>query len=267
MTRPLFVHQMHRTTGLVFQTEQAREVAHALLGQMAGMHAFMVAPPELLNEAWVKQATQACRSKSGRYVRDKQFDEPLSVLAEVDSLYVIADGPRPQHSNDLQLSPPIEDLLWLAINLGLKSKYYQIDHSTLSNPEEILKKSGAPERVAAHKAERAAFTQQLPELRIDSDYGSSGLWNMKGQNLHYDLLDLPFELLRRIAAWQRDYDFTATPPGHGDDDAWWERHEQETVHLAVALQAALGPRTVVKLYRPQGWVSIQEVIDAMERDA
>ena len=41
----------------------------------------------------------------------------------------------------------------------------------------------------------------------------------------YDLLGLPSSLVRRIAAWQHDFDETENPPATGDD-AWWERHEQ-----------------------------------------
>ncbi len=52
-----------------------------------------------------------------------------------------------------------------------------------------------------------------------------GLWNEKGQMLAYDLLGLPSSLVRRIAAWQHDFDETENPPATGDD-AWWERHEQ-----------------------------------------
>lgn len=114
-----------------------------------------------------------------------------------------------------------------------------------------------PERVAAQQAQRAAFTRQLTEIRLDNDFGSSGLWDERGRCLGYDLLDLPFPLVKRIAAWQRDYDETMNLPDMGDE-AWWERHEQEAVEIAKALQA-LGPKTVVKLYRPQGWVPVDQI--------
>ena len=51
------------------------------------------------------------------------------------------------------------------------------------------------------------------------------------------------------------------PPDMGDE-AWWHRHEKEALDLAKALRTALGENTVVKLYRKQGWMSVDEVIQA-----
>ena len=56
--------------------------------------------------------------------------------------------------------------------------------------------------MARRQAQRAAFTRQLAELRIDKEYGSSGLWDEDGRMLGYD------------------------PPVHGDD-AWRDRHRKE----------------------------------------
>jgi hypothetical protein len=38
--------------------------------------------------------------------------------------------------------------------------------------------------------------------------------------LSYDQLDLPFALVRRIAAWQREFNTTLNLPDNGDD-LWW----------------------------------------------
>lgn len=67
--------------------------------------------------------------------------------------------------------------------------------------------------------------------------------------------------MRRIAAWQREYDNTMNPPDMGDE-AWWQRHAKEALDLAKALQTVLGENTVVKLYREQGWKSVDEVLQA-----
>jgi hypothetical protein len=56
--------------------------------------------------------------------------------------------------------------------------------------------------------------------------------------------DLPFPLIRRIAAWRKDFDDTATPPDRSDG-AWWQRHEQEQINIAKALRAALEDRIEV----------------------
>lgn len=251
--------EMRKSVGVVFLTEAAREVAFTLLMQQIGAHAFIVAPKELATNAWVKQATRYCRDWTVRYVYDGKLGDPIDILAEVDSLHVIANEPRPKSGFDLKLSEPVEDLLWLAFGFGIEAKYYHIDGGRLSNPDLCLKKCGVPERMAARQAQRAAFTRQLREVRLDNDYGSSGLWDEEGKMLGYDLLDLPFPLVRRIAAWQRDYDDTVTPPDEGSDE-WWKRHENEAVEIARELQAALGANTVAKLYRKQGWMSVDEVV-------
>lgn len=252
---------VHKTVCVVFLTEQAREVAQSLLAQQIGAHAFIVAPRDLATDAWVEHATRYCREWTVRYVYDGKLDEPIDILASVDELCVIANEPTPKSGFDLKLSDPAEDLLWLALDLGVEARYYHVERTQLMNPDTCLQKRGVPERVAAQKAQRAAFTQRLKEIRLDNDFGSSGLWDDEGRNLGYDLLDLPFPLVQRIAAWQRDYDDTMNPPDMGDE-AWWERHGQESIDLAKALQTALSENTVVKLHRKQSWMSVDEVVRA-----
>ncbi|AOX99903.1 hypothetical protein BJP62_05165 [Jeongeupia sp. USM3] len=252
---------MHKTAGVVFLTAQAREVAQSLLAQQIGAHAFIVASKELATSEWVKQATRYCRDWTVHYVYDSKLDEPLDILASVDELCVIANEPRPKSGFNLMLSEPCEDLLWMALNNGVDVHYYSTDRMSLYNPGDCLQKSGAPERVAARQAQRAAFTRQLKEIRLDNDFGSSGLWSAEGKMLGYDLLDLPFPLVRRIATWQRDYDDTIDPPDMGDD-AWWDRHEQEVLELATELQMALSSEVAVNLRRPEGWMTIDQIIRA-----
>ena len=156
------------------------------------------------------------------------------------------------------LSEQSEDLLWLALNNDVDVHYYSTDGMSLYNPDSCLQKRGVPERVSAQQVQRAAFTRQLKEIRLDSDFGSSGLWDDEGKMLGYDLLDLPFPLVRRIAAWQRDYDDTMNPPDMGDEP-WWEHHEQEAISIAMVLQAAVGASPVVKLYRKDGWLSVADI--------
>ena len=99
----------------------------------------------------------------------------------------------------------------------------------------------------------------MKAIRLDNDFGSSGLWDDNGRMLRYDQLDLPFPLVLRIAAWQREYDGTISPPDR-DDEAWWESHERETLKIAKALQTALGSEVVVKLHRPEGWITVEQSI-------
>jgi hypothetical protein len=253
--------EAHKTVGVVFCTEAAREVAFSLLMQQIGAHAFVIAPKELATSEWGKQATRYCRDWMVQYVYGGKLDDPIAILASVDALHVIANEPTPKSGFDLKLSEPVEDLLWLAFGLGVEAKYYHVERTQLMNPDTCLQKRGVPERVVARQAQRTAFTRQLKEIRLDNDYGSSGLWNEEGKMLGYDLLDLPFPLVRRIAAWQRDYDDTVTPPDEGSDE-WWERHAEEEIEIAKALQAALGVSVAVKLCRREGWLTVDQVARA-----
>lgn len=146
---------------------------------------------------------------------DGKRDESIDMLALVDAMYIIANEPCSQYGDDLKLSDQAEDLLWLALSLGVEAGYFCTNYAQLANPELALQKRGVPERVAARQAQRAAFTRQLTEIRLENDFGSSGLWDARGRCLDYDLLDLPFPLVKRIAAWQQDYDATMNPPNMG----------------------------------------------------
>lgn len=247
-----------RSVVVRFSTLQARAVAESLLAQKIGTDACVVAPRDLLTEAWIEQAMRYCRFRTAYYLSEDGKDRSLEILAQADELYVIADEPYPRQGFDLRLDPNAEDLLQLALELGIDATYLGVDGRKLVNPETALGISGAPARVAAARAKRAAFTRQLDEIRLDNEHGSSGLWTVRGM-LRHDQLDLPFPLVKRIAAWQNDFDVAADPYGKGETDAWWDQHGLEAVEIAKVLQAVVAP-TVVKLWRLEGWTSIDQIV-------
>lgn len=253
-----FPPNARKRIGIVFSTEAARTAAESLLLQKINCDVLIIAPPELVPDDWVRASTRHCRNWAIQYLRDGILKEPIEVLAQIDELCVIADQRCPKRIFDLALPDSIEELLWLAMDLRLDAKYFFVDGLQLSNPETTLEKRNVPQRVMANRNRREAFTRQLKEIRLSCEFCSSGLWNDKGQMLAYDLLDLPFSLVRRIAAWQHDFDETENPPATVDD-AWWERHELEEISIATALQATLGESPVIKLYRKDGWLSIADI--------
>lgn len=250
-----FPPNARKMVGIVFSTEDARTSAESLLLQKINCNVLIIAPPELVTDDWIRAWTRHCRNWTIQYLREGILREPIDVLAQIDELCVIADSNCRNRKFDLCISDSIEDLLWLAKYFQLDAKYFFADGGQLMNPESSLEKRNVPQRVMANQLRRETFTRQLKEIRLDCEFGSSGLWNDKGQMLAYDLLDLPFLLVRRIAAWQRDFDETEIPPAKGND-AWWERHEQEEISIATALQAAVGESPVIKLYRKDGWLSV-----------
>lgn len=248
-----------RTVAVLFSTPQARDVAQALLEQSIRAHAVIIAPKDLATDEWTKQATRYCNGCTRWWLDEHTLDRhSIEILATTDELCLIANEERPPSGFDLKLSEGAENLLWLALDLGVKARYFTVNGVELANPDTCLREHGAPERVAASKAQRANFTRQLPEIRLGCDFYSSGLWNARGQMLGYDLLDLPFPLVKRIAAWQRDYDDTFDPPDMGDE-AWWKRHLRERIEIAKKLQTTLGPGTSVKIYGGEGWLAVDDI--------
>lgn len=152
-----------KTVAVMFLTQEARNVAQSLLAQKISMHAFIIAPRELVTVEWVKQATRYCRTWSIRYVYDSKLTDPIEFLALVDEICVIANEQTPKTGYDLKLSDSAEDFLWLALNLGINANYFHIDGLQLNNPQDCLKKRGVSERVAVSKALREDFTRQLKE--------------------------------------------------------------------------------------------------------
>ena len=102
-------------------------------------------------------------------------------------------------------------------------------------------------------------TQQLDEIRVDCDFGSSGLWDNKGRMIGYDLISLPFPIVCRLSAWQGGYDDTFNPPDSGDE-IWWDNHEREKNEIAKELQDALGSNTSVKVFQDDKWECIGVVV-------
>lgn len=72
-------------------------------------------------------------------------------------------------------------------------------------------------------------------------------------------MDLPFPLVCRIAAWQRDFDNTVMPANEACDE-WSERHAAEEIEIAQALQMAVGSEVAVKRYCPDGWVTVDQIV-------
>lgn len=252
---------LQKTVVVLFSTLQAREVAEAILAQKINTNVFVVAPQELFTSPWIEQAMCYCRYQGGYYLHENTLDSPLEILVHADELYVIADGPSPREGSDLRLSHGAQDLLQLAYELGIEARYMTAGHMELVNPQGALERSGAPERVAAAKAKRATYTRQLDALHLYNDYGASGLWTVGGM-LPYDRLDLPLALLKRVAAWQRDFDVNERPydeTGSASNE-WWERHDLEAIDIAKALQAAVPHGTIVKLCRLEGWTSIEQIL-------
>ena len=203
-----------------------------------------LAPQKLATTDWTKRATAYGQTWGVL----SNFGEPIAFLTEIDELYVVSDEYRSGKGFDLKVGVELEDLMWRARQFGIKLHYACPSGGELSNPESCLERSGVPERIAEIDARRRAYTDQLGCLQIYAEYGSSGLWNKKGENIHLDFIALSFPLIKRIADWQRDYDVTLIPLlPETADESWWAKHDNEERSIVREIQKELGDKVELSL--------------------
>ncbi|MBW7863229.1 MAG: hypothetical protein H3C30_02315 [Candidatus Hydrogenedentes bacterium] len=244
--------------GIVFSSPVAQAWAGHLALQQINADIILVAPEDLIPREWRDYATRNAQKCSASFILDDNVREPLALLAQIDELYVIADGCDSNERQGLNVSESIQVLLWESLALGLPTRYFYPDSTELGNLESSLGSPKASEHLAMRVREREAYTSQLKEIRVECDFFSSGLWDSRGRMLGYDHLSIPFPLARRLAAWQRDFDYTVNPP-EPTDDGWWECHEREQVNIAREIQEALGSSPRVMIFRHSQWKWIGEV--------
>jgi hypothetical protein len=117
--------------------------------------------------------------------------------------------------------------------------------------------------VAAQNKARKEHTAKFTVVRLDCDWGSSGLWNERGGMIPYDHIDLPLSLIQRIIDWHEEFDATLDEvvSGTGPSDEWHEQHERKKHEIALELQRSLGSSIDVQVmtgqdWTEQGWKSI-----------
>lgn len=246
----------HNALGVVFMTSAARAAAAAVLRQHTGGRVVAVCPNSVADIDWLCEVAPHGQSL-GKFDADSIWlDNPISILAELDALHVIADAPAP--SLELAITEPVEDLLWLALALGVETHYHHLDGTLLPDVETCLKRRGVPARAMERRKQRKAHAGPISVLRLCNDYGHSGVSDEHGRQFMYDDLDVPYCLVRRIAVWQRDFDDTCWPPDKSDA-AWQARHAEQELEIALAMQTAVGSRADVQIFRQGRWFSVRQV--------
>ena len=249
-----------RVVGIVFTSLAARATAERQLTELIDAEVWIVAPGDLAPVDWIKTATRHCRDWIHRYLYADNLDDPIEFLACLDELCVIADGVGPRRGPGLGVSPSIEDLLWYAHILKVPMQLLYSDGKGLGNPESCLERSTVPARVAEQTRRREDFTRQLTELRLDHEDIDLGLRNGEGRSVRCDDLAIPFDLVRRLVAWQADFEQADYDNGLNQpatvDVVWWARHDQETAEIAQALRDALGTGTRILFNQDAHWQAI-----------
>jgi hypothetical protein len=77
--------------------------------------------------------------------------------------------------------------------------------------------------------------------------------------ISYDHIDLPLALVRRIIAWQQEYDGTLEEvmlSKASSCNESWTNHDREEYEIALELQNTLGSSTVVQVAPDDKWIPI-----------
>lgn len=102
---------------------------------------------------------------------------------------------------------------------------------------------------------------ETSELRVDCEFGSTGLWNGAGHNLSYEQVGLPIDLEQRVRHLQAEFDEKAAPYSPlKDDDDFWDWVNIQEMAIARDIQQLAGDATRVVLWRGNRWVWINELI-------
>jgi len=260
-----------KTVGIVFATEKARITAEYISLQQIGIRIILAAPENLLYDTsatayltrpgLLHHSMRFAQPCGGSFLRDGVISDPITFLAHIDELFVVADEEIGQ-GFDLKLSDSIEELLWLALEFKIPAHYYPYEITPLGNYEGCLEKRGVPARVSAKRQRREEYTRSLKVIKVDCDWSSSGLWTQNGENISYDLLSLPLPLIRRIIAWHADYDgiLDEVMANTGPSEHWWAEHEKEQIEIAKELQEELGPTVSVKVGYDKNAKTITEIL-------
>jgi len=232
---------------------RAAEIA---MRQIGAIVLFLV-PQRLISNKWIrKNAAMYCHE----FIVWNSCDRPIDLLARYDELYVISDEDLNGNGRDLKIGTENEILVWLAHQFDFPLHLDSPSGVELINPEKRLELTEIPERLKRAENRRREFTAQLGCLRVAAEYGSTGLWDELQRNIPYDYIDLPFPLIRRVAAWQRDYDDTLIPllPKTADDE-WWKKHEIEELNIAKAIQDVMGDKLDVQILLESGPASVNSL--------
>ena len=241
-----------KAIGVVFSTREARPCAQSLLLRQFAQDVVLWAPFALLTQDWCAMAMANCRRRRYQNLVGAHADLPLDFLARIDELYVVAENAGTYPGQRLTTAETIEDLLWLSLEFQLPTQFLGYQHCARTLNTCYFSGHLAPSRMRLAREKRKAFTQSLTEIRMAGEYAANGLWG-PGAHLGFDRLDLPHPLMRRIMAWQQDWEDIP----EDDNELRWEANQREETAIARELQRVLGPGTKVMVSREETWCWIE----------
>lgn len=233
----------------VFLAAESCRAVQTLLEQRSGKDVLLIAPSEYATDAWCRTVAANYRNWNRVEPDDRALDWPRPLMLFADEIHVFSGMPEPTDAVQRKLAQQLEDLLYDAHRLGIPSYYYHADGTPIEDLQQRLQQREPPR----HLANKISLTRDLVELRLDADgEGITGVWSSFEGFLHYDNIDLPLPILRRLALWEQALLYA-------EDIDEWNRLEQEAINLAPILQEALGGKVPIKIWYDDRWCTVEEI--------
>nr|WP_315229961.1 hypothetical protein [uncultured Limnohabitans sp.] len=184
------------------------------------------------------------------------LDTPVETLARTDVLHVLV---APNDNNASFGASEGLSLLLAFAQIFQTETVVQTSRGVLMNFTDLPSFKSASVKAEQLLVEVKAHLPLMDEIHVWCDFYASGLWDKRGAMLGYDIKTLPWDLIRRLSAWQWDHDFTIDPPEHMGSDAWWDKHTTQGCALAREVQNAVGPQVRVMVHEVGGPLWIGDV--------
>lgn len=230
-----------RSIGVVWADNQSVEIIKEVLLNQVGAHVHLVYPKNESTQPWLAKATRFC----GAVQEHTHLDSPISFLAMLDELIVVAEDEGGADIYDDKIPYAIKHLLWLAHHMELPYSFCYSEEWCGWAVQHYFDHWSDVDAMKQALLHRQTFTKSLNEVRVINKLGGSGLLDANGHSLRFDFLDLSFELMRRIYLWQQDYENIQALAPINRDAHWISKHQAEQCNIAAQLQNFLSSTTKV----------------------
>lgn len=249
---------------IAFEDVRCWPLVQDLLMQQMGSDVLLIDVNKLLKYEQLKPFERYARKLVQHLGWRECLNTPLETLARTDVLHVLTASN--EYRENLDVSEGLSTLLGFAHIFQTKTVCHT-SQGILENYTVLPSFKTASAKAEQMLLEEEARLPLMDEIHVWCDFYASGLWDKRGAMLGYDIKTLPWDLIRRLSAWQWDHDCTIDPPEHMGSDEWWDKHSAQGCALARDVQDAVGPQVRVMVHEADGPVWIGDLpLEAKSED-
>ncbi|PVE42932.1 hypothetical protein [Limnohabitans planktonicus] len=241
---------------IAFEDASCWPLVQDLLRQQVDADVLLIDVDKLLQYEQLKPFERYARNLVQHLGWRECLDTPVETLARTDELHVLAATHDQRES--LGVSEGLTLLLALA-HIFQTETVFHTSRGILMNFTDLPSFKSASKKAEQMLLEVEAHLPLMDEIHVWCDFYASGLWDKRGAMLSYDIETLPWDLIRRLSAWQWEHDCTIDPPQHMGSDAWWDNNFAQSCAIAREVQDAVGPQVQVMVHGVGGPVWIGDV--------